>query len=551
MATSRRQQGTRGQGSALRAGLVALAALLGTFLLYAPALQGEFVSDDQHYVEKNPYVHDLRLENAAEILRPGGAVTRLVENYAPVHVLLHGLAWQVFGDDVRGHHAVNVAMHVVVAGLLLLVFRRAGFSARASGIGSLLFLVHPANVEAVAWISQLKTTSSLALALMALLAHPRRPVLAAGLFGLALLAKPIAAFALPVVAARACVGAAAPAGAPEAGEQRRAAWLAAWAALLSLFAFVELGVFRAAAGSLDPGYLGGQGPWGRLADGVALVGRYAVMALTGFGTSAFHEPPPVTSLLDPWLLAGVATLLAVATRSLVALRRRSGEVVFWVWAGAAYFPVSQLFPFPFPMADRYLYFVLPGVYGVLVFVLRDLVARLGRAGAVATRRLEPALVVTLLLVSVGFAWRSHERARLWSSHPLLLVEAALNYPQGKSASMLRARQAAQNGDVETALAELRRLMARGYNRFDVLLTDGSYGPIRDDPRFRALMREMASWWIERLGQRESLTQLDLYMVALSHEVRGEREAEVRALERALEVGGPSDDAIRERLERVR
>ena len=33
--------------------------------------------------------------------------------------------------------------------------------------------------------------------------------------------------------------------------------------------------------------------------------RYLVMAALGLGLSTFHEPPPVQSLLDPWLIGGV------------------------------------------------------------------------------------------------------------------------------------------------------------------------------------------------------------------------------------------------------
>ena len=57
-------------------------------VVYAPALDGAFVSDDQHYVWGNPYVRDATPANVREILDPQGAVVPLVENYAPVHLLL-------------------------------------------------------------------------------------------------------------------------------------------------------------------------------------------------------------------------------------------------------------------------------------------------------------------------------------------------------------------------------------------------------------------------------------------------------------------------------
>ena len=68
-----------------------------------------------------------------------------------------------------------------------------------AGLGA-LFLLHPANVEASAWISQTKTTLALALSLGALLLFPSRPGLSLVTFTLGLLTKASAAFALPMAA---------------------------------------------------------------------------------------------------------------------------------------------------------------------------------------------------------------------------------------------------------------------------------------------------------------------------------------------------------------
>ena len=87
----------------------------------------------------------------------------------------------------------HVLLHALASVLLVLLLRRSGVSDAAALLGGAFFLVHPANVEAVAWISQLKTSSALVLTLLALLALERRPALSSFAFGLGLLAKPIAA----------------------------------------------------------------------------------------------------------------------------------------------------------------------------------------------------------------------------------------------------------------------------------------------------------------------------------------------------------------------
>src|SRR5262249_15283508 len=73
---------------------VLLAGFLGAALLvYGPALHGDFVSDDFHYVANNAWLHELSLANARAILDPFGPTAIDVVNYAPVQLLIHAGAW--------------------------------------------------------------------------------------------------------------------------------------------------------------------------------------------------------------------------------------------------------------------------------------------------------------------------------------------------------------------------------------------------------------------------------------------------------------------------
>jgi hypothetical protein len=98
----------KNQTFAISHGQLLVAFSLVAYAIYFPALGGQFLSDDVHYVAANGYVQDLSIENVGAILDPYGPLPRVVENYAPVHLLLHGVAWQAFGPDVRGHHFVRV-----------------------------------------------------------------------------------------------------------------------------------------------------------------------------------------------------------------------------------------------------------------------------------------------------------------------------------------------------------------------------------------------------------------------------------------------------------
>ena len=65
-----------------------------------------------------------------------------------------------------------------------------------------------------------------------------------------------------------------------------------------------------------------------------------------------------------------------------------------------------------------------------------------------------------------------------------------------------------------------------------------------DPRFQAMLHDMADWWIERGRELEAPTQGELQSVALAHIVRGEKREALALLERALEIGGPRDARLR-------
>ena len=442
--------------------LIVLAAFVLAFAVYAPALQAPFFSDDGHYVRSNAYIQTIDVDNLAAIWSPRSAVVGIVENYAPVHLMLHALAWQAFGTNVLGHHALGVALHALASLLLVGLLRSAGVRPPlALGLAA-IFLVHPANIEAVAWISQLKTTSAMVLMLGALALRPSRPVAALGLFALALLAKPTAAVALPVAALWRVIELRSDAGvAPTAASLLHDAqlrWLGGWALAFASFALAEFAAFFETAGSAPAVYAEMDV---RLRSIVAVAFRYVVMAISGSGLAVFHDPPGSASWLEPWFLGGVVWMGFVAWRVVASARSGSLELVFWCFAVVSFAPVSGVIPLPHPLADRYLYFMLPGLLGALgVFMSRRYAGALPR-GVVAMG----AVVVAV------FAVASFQHARLWHEPSRLLAHSEARYPGGKVATLRAARRAALAGDVEATVALLRRAMARGFDRLDTLVSD--------------------------------------------------------------------------------
>jgi tetratricopeptide (TPR) repeat protein len=548
----RRNRGSRGAAPAcaprprLHWGLVAglcVGFTAASLLIAAPAVDGTFLSDDYVYIVNNPYVHGVNPENVRVLLDPWGPPTIYTNNYAPVHLLLHALQWQFFGEATRGYHLVNAVLHALTSVLLIAFFVRSGIPTRAAVLGGAIFLLHPANVEVVAWIFQLKTILALALALGALLLHERRPALATALFALAILTKVTAAFALPVALVQAWVRS-------RSGEGTRARWiwLGVWGAVLLLLMVPEMSAFRRQG---DVRILIHEDSFVHGRTVVAIGMRYLVMAASGEGVSTFHEPPPALSALDPWWLAGVASLSLLAWRTLSTLRRRDEEAAYWVFAASSFVPVSQIFPFIFPMGDRYLYAILPGLIGGLLLAGHSALKRLDRAlGAPRGRKRGGPSLGTRVAGLVGIAWvvvfagQSHERAGVFRSMTTMMTDAALNYPDGMQAHLLRGHRAAREGDVRAAALAFQRAVDLGFSDLAALLEHRELAQLRREPAFRQVLRNLAAREIARLSQHDDPEQSELARLAGAYWVRGESGEAIRTLERALRQEGPFEEDVR-------
>jgi hypothetical protein len=515
----------------------AVAATTGSFLavallLYSPAFRGAFVSDDFLLIAWNEFVTQPDPGTLLALLDPYGEPRVRIVNYSPLLQLVHLLQWRAFGESVLGYHVTNVVLHAATSGLLVAFLQRSGLPQRAALALGALFLLHPANVEAVAWISQLKTPLSTALALGALLWLPSRPAAAFLCYVLAMLVKPTAFFALPVAAILIHVH-------RPARLAPHLRWLGGWALFTAVFLWVELAAFSFGVVGVDrvhPEFLV------QVRSGIANVARYAAIALTSYGASTYHEPQAALSWFDPWWLSGLAVLAGVCSRLAFTFRRRETECVYWVWTLAAFGPVSQVFPFEYPMADRYLYTMLPGVLGGLAFALVPHVEpRLARAPA------RPVLQAAALALCAVFAIHSASRAALWTGPEPLNADAARHYPDGTLARLVGAARAAQAGDSARTAVELRGALRRGYRNYDLIQSDLNFDRVVDTPEVARVLREMAQWWIENLVPVERLTQGQLHQRARAHLFRREYTEAVRMYELALARGGPARAAIEREL----
>ncbi len=90
--------------------------------------------------------------------------------YRPLVIVSFMVDAQVRGADPRVYHVTNVVIHIASVMLLFMLLRRLGSGEIPSLALALLFAVHPANVQAVAWIPGRNDTLMAALALVSVIA---------------------------------------------------------------------------------------------------------------------------------------------------------------------------------------------------------------------------------------------------------------------------------------------------------------------------------------------------------------------------------------------
>ena len=451
-----------------------------TLMAYWPALRGGLVWDDASHVT-SPALESLH--GLWRIWFDLGAT----QQYYP---LLHSAFWvehRIWGDAVLGYHLTNVILHAASACLVVWIVRR--LSLPGAWLAGLIFALHPVCVEAVAWISEQKSTLSALFYLAAAMAYlrfdqsRRRPnyLWALGLFVLALLSKTVTA-TLP--AALLVVfwwqrG--------RLGFHRDVRPLLPWFAL------------SAAAGLFTPWvertYIGAHG-----ADFALTLPQRFVLAgrATWFYAGKLVWPSDLTFTYPRWKIdAGVwwqylplAGVIALAMGLWLLARRRRGPLAgFLIFAGTL-FPALGFFnvyPFIFSfVADHFVYLASLGIIVPMASVLAMSSQRAGLGKPVM------AVLTGVLLAALGLlTWRQSGiyrdaetlyRATLernpasWMAHTnlgVVLAESPVRLPEAvaeyQAALRLKPYDAQTHANLGNALARMSGRMQDAIAEFRTAL----------------------------------------------------------------------------------
>lgn len=367
--------------------------------VYANSLSADFVWDDASLVvNRGGFFGDP--SNLATILRSEDSTQDSgAKNpyYRPLNTISYMLDYHLWGHDPFWYHLENLLLHGLVVTLLFFLVAAAFGDRLLAFITAILFAVYPVNSEAVSFISARNNLLCSGFFFASLLALWKSRASGTGLafaalllFFLSLMSKE-SAVVIPLFLASLAAATTDPRLRPS-----RPILLSFFAVLLVYFSirFVVLGSFTSETGvELSAERL-------RLMSAVYFENFRLIV--TPFRLNAHYT----REFLSFSWLEGIAAFAGIGSLLFFSISRRSPEPIRvgaqWMFWGLLL--VSNLVAIPSaPVAERYLYAVVPGSALVMAYLLRR--ALRNNAG--------PAVIVIAIL-AVSFGARTFTRNRVWA-----------------------------------------------------------------------------------------------------------------------------------------
>lgn len=403
--------------------LIAGALVLCSAIALGRVASNDFIVwDDLLYLTKNQHLQrGFGWQEIAWAFR-----STLSSNWMPVAWLSHTLDYWLYGDDAGKHHLTSLILHTANAILLFLTLRAASGSRWPSAVAAFLFLLHPLQVEPVAWAIQRKTVLSGFFWLLTLAAYVRyvrrRGV---GAYSLVLLACALGMMTKPTSVTL-----------PFA---------------LLLFDFWPLRRISFTTGEEDVKWPGGK-LFGLLWEKLPLFGMAAALSVATYlaqaetmksfvplpfgarienavvaygayiskffwpGNLAVFYPHPDVSILAGAVVPALIVLLAVSTFSVAASRQSAYLLVGWLWFLGTLVPMLGLVQVGLQaMADRYMYISLIG--------LAIMVSYGGEALCDRWRLPKIPVLLAVSVVLIAFMGVGRARTQAWSNSIALFEDA--------------------------------------------------------------------------------------------------------------------------------
>ena len=317
-------------------------------LIYFNSLSNGFVFDDRHYISQNYLIKVLDGQALWELFS-----SFYVWDYIPVTLFSLSVDYWAYGLNPTGYHFSNTLFHFINSILVYQLVLRITQSGRGAFWASLIFLVHPLQVESVAWISERKNLLSFLFFALSFLSYlrGRSRLLSLLFFLLACLAK-TSVVILPLLLVLHDIS--------FTNKNIKNIFMEKIPYFLISLGIAVLALLSHANGNTIRDHPD-MNPMNTVFSMVAVFKEYIIKIMFPINLNIWYPDQVYKSLMEPQVL--IAILVIAVYVWLICRSYASQRVVFFglVWFVIALLPVSHIIPFPQMMADRFLYVPILGL----------------------------------------------------------------------------------------------------------------------------------------------------------------------------------------------
>lgn len=407
--------------------------------------------DDVDYITQNPLIRDITVANLKQIFfYPFYSV------YAPLHILSYMFDYAIWGLNPAAFKIINVVMHAACAIVFYHLLLRLHLNDIQAFIATLLFSIHPVQVESVVWASERKSMLSLLFFLGAWFAWDiwnrddvrnryRWYLFSLACFTLSLISKPITVILPCILIAqelflndkKITINTMKP--------------MIPYMLLSGGFILLLLTTAKGAGGGTVP-YHGGSFGISAM-NMIPVFSRYLWLLVMPTNLCLIYNAPLKSSPDSAILVYALILLLFIITW--LWLGKRKPVYFFWLSIYiVGLLPVSNIIPIVTLMNDRYLYYPMLGIAPFMVLAGSD---------ALKFFKIRNALlpVILSMLVITFLSVLTWQRVDVWKNSLTLWKDTMTKAPPGTWYETSTNTNFIKEGYVEALIVEATRLNSEG------------------------------------------------------------------------------------------